>query len=238
LSAGPAHTVVERAGHASFPFVFRHGETLYMVPETCHEGCIDLYRCEEFPHRWSFARRLVERVDAADSVVLAHEGRWWLITSLRDDGDGPRYLGVFFADDLLDGGWRAHPVNQRRLYGDSAFGGGRNAGAPLRWRDALLRPAQCNARYYGDGLRWMRIEALNEREYQETPFTGTHGLVQLAERLGPHHVSSQGDLVAWDVRDRLGYSRKVPLSERAGASSRLAASGEHGEFAKGLRCSG
>ena len=35
LRAGPAHALVERAGHASFPFVFRHGATLYMVPETC-----------------------------------------------------------------------------------------------------------------------------------------------------------------------------------------------------------
>ena len=236
LRAGAAHTIVERSRHASFPFLFQRGQDLYMIPETCHEACIDLYRCEAFPHRWSFARRLLGNLDAADSVLLEHEKRWWLITSLRDHDDAPRYLAVFFADDLLNGEWRAHPVNRRRLYAESPFGAGRNAGTPLRWRDALLRPVQWNARYYGDGVRWMRIETLSEQEYREVPFTDSHGLAQLCARLGPHHVSTHGDLVAWDVRDRVGFGTR--LSTLAAESSRLAASGIQRELAEALRCSG
>lgn len=247
LAPSEPRTVFERRGHASFPFIFEHDGALHMVPETSQERCVDLYRCEEFPHRWRCVRNLLDGVNAADSVVFAHDGSWWLITSLRDGDDAPRYLGVFWTTDLLGGHWRAHPINQRRLYGDQPFGYGRNAGAPLRWHGALLRPVQTNARYYGEGMLWMRITALTPEDFREEPFESELPLARLSSTLSPHHLSTHGDLVAWDVRDRLGYWQNVPLARRfigtplsalAGASARLATTGFGRDLAEELRCSG
>ncbi len=234
--------------HVSFPFLFEHDGTLYMLPETCSGECVDLFSCEEFPHRWTLVRRLLYGVDAADSTLVRHEGRWWLFTSVRECGDGARHLEIFHATDLLHGEWRPHPVNERRLHGACAQTSGRNAGAPLRSGGLLLRPVQKDSGYYGEGTLWMQIDTLTERDFSETPYTGSHPMALLAGRTAPHHQDRHGDLVAWDVRDRVGYWHHVPLLRRwfgpqlapgARASSGFAARGLlPQDIAAEFRCSG
>jgi hypothetical protein len=224
LRAGPAQTIVPRNGHASFPFLFEHGASLYLVPETSAEGGVHLYRCEDFPRRWLRVRTLLPAVDAADTIVLRHDDLWWLITSMRvRPAGGARYLAVFFTDDLLTGKWQPHPNNERKLYAESPFGSGRNAGAVIRSGKRLLRPTQHNPNYYGEAVRWMEIERLTPTEYRECELADPHPLAQLSARLSMHHLTIHGDLIAWDVRDRVG--REHTLSRRAGESRSLSATG-------------
>ena len=224
LKAGTPQTIIRRAGHASFPFLFEHGEALYLVPETSHEGGVHLCRCEDFPQRWSQVRTLLPAADAADTILLRHAERWWLITSIRArPGGGARYLAVFFTDDLLTGTWQPHPVNARRLYGESPFGSGRNAGAVIRSGERLLRPSQHNPNYYGEAVRWMQIERLTPSEYHERELADAHPLAQLSARLSMHHLTIHGDLIAWDVRDRVGS--ESTLSRRAKESRGLSVTG-------------
>lgn len=212
LRAGPPRPVLPLDVHASFPYLFEHAGQLYMVPETCAGRSIDLYACDGFPDRWRLARRLLYGVDGADSLVFQHDGRWWLITAQRESEAMPgRYLAIYHTDDLLRGQWQAHPVNAERRYHG---GSGRNAGSLIRAGGALLRPMQENPNYYGESLRYMRIERLTPAEFREVPVDGGHPLVDLAQRYSPHHVSRSGDLVAWDVRDRVGYAERVPLLRR------------------------
>jgi hypothetical protein len=215
--------------HVSFPFLFEHGGRLYLVPETCADRTVDLYECEAFPDRWRRVRRMFYGIDAADTVVFPHAAKWWLMTSVRaHSGTLSRHLEIHYADDPLSGEWRAHPVNSRRLYADRPRGTGRNAGAPLRHESLLLRPMQQNTHYYGETLRWMKIALLDERHFREEPYEGTHPLARLAADVSPHHVSSHGTLVAWDVRDRVGYSSAL----------RPKASPAHGSVLQRLRWSG
>jgi hypothetical protein len=224
LKAGAPQTIVSRNGHASFPFLFEHGGSLYLMPETSAEGGVHLYLCEDFPRRWMHVRTLLPAVDAADSVVLHHDGRWWLMTSIRVRPEGgARYLAVFFTDDLLNGRWQPHPINARKLYGESPFGSGRNAGAIIRSGERLLRPTQHNTNYYGEAVRWMEIERLTPTEYRECELAGAHPLAQLSARLSMHHLTIHGDLIAWDVRDRVGAEHT--LSQRARESQKLVATG-------------
>ena len=224
LRARAPLTIMRRNGHASFPFLFEHGEALYLVPETSAEGGVHLYRCEDFPQRWTQVRTLLPAVDAADTTVLRHGERWWLITSIRvRPGSGARYLAVFFTDDLLTGTWQPHPVNKHKLYGESPFGSGRNAGAIVRSGERLLRPTQHNPNYYGEAVRWMEIERLTPSEYRECELTDAHPLAQLSARLSMHHLTIHGDLIAWDVCDRVGS--ESTLSRRAAESQNLLASG-------------
>jgi len=212
LRAGRPQPVLPLDVHASFPYLFEHAGHLYMVPETSAGRSIDLYVCEGFPDRWRLARRLLYGVDAADSLVFQHDGRWWLIAAQRSSDAVPgRYLAIYHTDDLLRGRWEAHPVNAERRYHG---GSGRNAGSPIRVGDVLLRPMQENPRYYGESLRYMRIERLTPSEFREVPMADGHPLVDLAHRFSPHHISQSGDLVAWDVRDRIGYAERVPLLRR------------------------
>jgi hypothetical protein len=55
----------------------------------------------------------------------------------------------------------------------------------------------------------MRIETLTPAEYEETPFTGSNTFTDIARRYRPHHISTHGNFVAFDVRDRVSYLQHV-----------------------------
>lgn len=192
-----------RVVHRSFPFVFTHAGALYMIPETCALRAVDLFVCDDFPRRWRWVRRLLDGVDAADSTVLRHEGRWWLFTSVRPQANAPRALEIHRADDLLRAPFIAHPVNPERRYAEAPHGTGRCAGTWVRDVDgAWLRPVQTSVRRYGEGMCYMRVDRLDPEVFVERPYTGSHPLSALAARLSPHHVAVHDDVVAYDIRTR------------------------------------
>jgi len=198
----PPTPVLERPFHLSFPFLFEHGGELFMLPESHRNRTVDLYQCDRFPDRFRLRRRLLDDVDAADSTLFEDKGTWWLFTSVRDATSGSgRFLSLFHTDDLLEGEFRPHPVTQRRLFADQPNQTGRCAGPWVRSGGALVRPMQLNPDYYGQGLEWRRIVRLDEEEYIEEPVTAPPGL-GLPSGVSSHHVSSLGDLVAFDVRTR------------------------------------
>lgn len=212
--------------HLSFPFVLEHDGSVFMVPETSAARAIDLYACAQFPLRWRLARRLVADVDAADSVLLRHGGRWWLFTSVRAAARSPgRYLALYHADDLLGGHFEPHPVNEERRFVGDDFGSGRCAGRFLSTAGGeLLRPVQASRRYYGEGLRFMRVARLCPDAYEETEFVADGPVQALVSSYSPHHVCLCGGLVALDRRDRTSYAQHIPLLGRLGARPPLISS--------------
>lgn len=188
--------------HASFPFVFQHGGDYYMIPETHERGSIDLFVCERWPDRWRLVRRLLWRLDATDSMVIQHQGLWYLLTSVKRDMPN-RQLEIYMAEDLLSGPFLPHPVNAKGLYGHARNGTGRNAGFLGRQPDgSLARLMQFSSRYYGEGLSPMRISGLSPDAFVEE----TAGEIDFFPDMGPgfasHHASRAGGLVVFDTRDR------------------------------------
>lgn len=199
---GKPKTVLDPGCHASFPFLFRHDGQLFMVPETWEAGGIDLYRCERFPDRWRRVRRILDGVDAADSVIFPHADRWWLITSLNAPNPGPsgRFLAIFSTEDPLRGRWEPHPVNRETLFIDGEAGTGRNAGSIIAWEGRLFRPMQKSSRFYGEGTQMMEIVELTPERFHEQPAVPPYPLEDLAGKIPGHHISTAGGAVAWDER--------------------------------------
>lgn len=190
--------------HASFPFVFDHGGKPYMLPETHQQGTVDLFVSQVWPGKWRLARRLLDGIDAVDSMVLQHENTWFLVTSVRR-GSPNRHLEIYVMDDLLNGPLVAHPVNSAGLYGQARHGTGRNAGFMGRQEDgSLARLMQCSQRYYGEGLCPMRILELTRKEYREEPATAIGPFPGFGPGFISHHASRAGAIVAYDLRDRTG----------------------------------
>ena len=218
LRAGPPQALVLHgvaACHRSFPLVFSHDGKIFLLPESSAQRSVDLFVCEEFPTRWRWQRRLLDGVDAADSSLLHHAGRWWLFTSVRPTEDAARALEIHQTGDLLSGHLDPHPVNAERRYADAPCSSGRCAGAFLRTVDGeWLRPVQASPHYYGEGTRLMRIVTLTPDLFHEEEFKGAHPLAALAASVSPHHLSTLGDLVACDVRTRASYGQHVPLWRR------------------------
>jgi hypothetical protein len=89
--------IFERPYHLSYPFVFRRGSEIYLIPETSSIGRIELYRADPFPDRWVFERVLVNDVIASDATLVTWEGRDWLFASIAGEGASTwDSLGLFF----------------------------------------------------------------------------------------------------------------------------------------------
>ena len=189
--------------HASFPCIFEIDGTSYMIPETHQRRAIDLYVCESWPARWRLVRRLVFGVDAADSMLVRHEGLWFLITSVQGAGRN-RHLEIYFTDDLFSGRFKPHPINARHVYGDNRNGTGRNAGSIISQPDgSLLRLMQDSPNHYGEGVRPMRIRLLSAVEFLEEPTEKIDFLPGITAGFPSHHATRAGDILAYDTRDRV-----------------------------------
>ncbi|MBL8790323.1 MAG: hypothetical protein JNM45_07480 [Rhizobiales bacterium] len=193
----------EITSHASYPFVFELDGVPHMIPETGERRSVDLFICDRWPDRWVLRRRLLFGIDAVDSMVVQRDGLWWLLTSVHD-GQGNRHLEIHFTDDLLTGKFLPHPRNGAKPYTTARHGTGRNAGFLTAAEDGtLFRIMQHSTDHYGQGACAMEITLLDRQAFQEVPVDCIPGLPLSVTSLNTHHLSRCGDLVAYDVRDRV-----------------------------------
>lgn len=196
-NASEPRTVLERDYHLSYPFLFERDGELFMIPETCDQGRIELYRCERFPDRWTPERTLMEDVTAVDATLLEHGDRWWMFTSIREETGAPfgDELFVFHTDDPVAGRWEPHPRNPVVSDVRSA----RPAGAFIREGGEILRPAQDGSREYGWAVRIHRVEELTPETYREREVsTLMPGFAP--EVRGIHSLARAGRLTMIDAR--------------------------------------
>ena len=148
--------VLEESFHLSYPLVFERDGTVYMMPETREDGCIQLYRAVEFPTRWEKDRVLVKIKDAVDTVMHGDV----LLTSIVTDP--PRMMTRLERYDLTSGAaLPGNPVTPENQIS-------RGAGRIFTQDGATLRPAQnCTDAVYGAGLIFYRIEE-DGAGYRET----------------------------------------------------------------------
>ncbi len=162
---GRPRTVLEPDYHVSYPFVFEWQDQTYMLLESSAVRRIQIFQCEEFPHRWAFRQNLIEDVAAVDGTLCHHEGRWWLFANVREQ-EGTSFndeLFVFHAESPLSRVWTPHPRNP--IVSDARRA--RPAGPLFRHQGALYRPSQDCSGSYGRGLVLNRVAVLTDTDYQE-----------------------------------------------------------------------
>jgi hypothetical protein len=167
-AADVGRVVLERPYHLSYPFLFRHQEQVYMIPETARNKTIEAYRAEPFPFVWVLHKVLMTGVMALDTT-LYHDGTtWWMFTTLAEEGGSTwDELSLFFSDDPF-GTWQPHPMNPVISDCRSA----RMAGN--LFRDAsgrLVRPAQDCERSYGAALVLCEVVECTKESYRERALT-------------------------------------------------------------------
>lgn len=160
--------IIEKPYHMSYPFIFNMDNEFYMIPETGENRTIDLYKCIEFPDKWTFVQNLMNNVNAVDTTLFQYADKWWLFT-LIDTMDhhlgGSPELYLFYADDLFSGNWISHPLNPVI----SDVRNARPAGKIFVREDKIFRPSQdCSVRY-GQSFSINQIISLSEIEYKEKP---------------------------------------------------------------------
>jgi hypothetical protein len=168
--------------HLSYPFVFKEGDSYYMIPETRASRSIRLYKATNYPLEWRMEKVLIEG-NYADSSPVYFNNKWWIFTC-----KAPYSLAIFFADSLL-GPWQEHPESPM-YWRDSSKA--RPGGRPIVHDGKLIRFAQDNREGYGKKLRAMIVDTLTTEEFVEHPATPdpifeAHG--DRWARDGMHHLA-------------------------------------------------
>lgn len=153
--------------HLSYPFVFRHADGIFMIPETNQARRLEVWRCIEFPLRWELHATALAGQSSADSALFPFAGKWWLFTNLSEFHayeDHCSELHVFEVDgpDLK---WIKPHRNNPVVMGSTEA---RNGGRPFEHGGRLYRPSQRNEYgIYGYGLNIMEVEELDLDSYSE-----------------------------------------------------------------------
>ena len=149
--------------HASYPHVFRDGESIYMIPETMQDEAVHLYRCIRFPEEWKLEAELFSG-PVVDTSVCRWEGLWWFFVTMVERRGRAIGLYLFFAESLT-GKWHYHPSNPISLDVRTA----RGAGMIQHCGGKLIRPSQDGSRRYGYAVNFSEIRKLTPTVYEEQP---------------------------------------------------------------------
>jgi hypothetical protein len=157
--------ILKKPYHLSYPFVFKHEDQYYMIPETEENSTIELYRADEFPYKWKFCRNMMEKVKAVDTTLFVADNKFWLFTNIKEiDGAAlSEELFLFSSDSLFSDTWKAHPCNPIVSDIKSA----RPAGRLFYHNGKLYRPSQDCSYKYGYSTVINEVLILNENEYKE-----------------------------------------------------------------------
>jgi hypothetical protein len=162
---GAPEPVLEEPYHLSYPFVFVRDGEVWMIPESCAAGTVDLYRAKNYPGGWVKEATLVSGLAASDATLIEHDGRWWMFATVRDGGGGAfsDTLHLWSAADFR-GPWTPHPGNPVLIDIASA----RPAGRIVARDGALFRPVQDCRRGYGAALAIARITQLDDAGFSQS----------------------------------------------------------------------
>jgi hypothetical protein len=161
----PPKAILRKPYHLSYPFVFQWREDWYLLPETAANRTVELYRCIRFPDEWEFQHNLLEDVEAYDSTLVEHAGRWWLFANLREHPAASSWdeLHIHHSDSPISRNWKAHRDNP--VISDVTCA--RPAGRLFTENGRLFRPSQNSSRRYGRALQFNEVIELSDRHYAE-----------------------------------------------------------------------
>jgi hypothetical protein len=160
---GNVREALSRPYHLSYPFVFRWRDNTYMIPESCENRTVELFRADSFPDRWIFEKTLLCDVSAVDATLYEHEGRLWMFLNIAAHGASTQdELNIFYAKDL-HGPWIPHRLNPVVSDVTSA----RPAGALFTDAGRLIRPSQDSSQGYGYAINFNEVVRLTPDEYEE-----------------------------------------------------------------------
>jgi hypothetical protein len=171
--------ILKEPFHVSYPHVFEIDGEIYMLPETAAANEVRLYKFTDFPLGLRYHRTLLTGNYTDPSPVLI-DGIWYVFMTSQ------RGLELFYTSSLLTSELSEHPASP--ITADPRYC--RSAGVPFFRDGDLLRPAQDCSERYGGNVNLLRVAAISQSEYQESPIENhlLNGDQAWSEQ-GGHHVS-------------------------------------------------
>jgi hypothetical protein len=157
--------VIDEPFHLSYPCVFKWEGSYYLVPESCADLSVRLYKATKFPDEWEFVGKLLSGYRYVDPTIFRHNDKWWLFVT-TDFSPYRGTLNVYYSNKLQEG-WTPHPMNPV-VRGNShiASPGGRL----FSHKGRIYRPAMDCSPRYGTQIFLLEITGLSETVYSERMF--------------------------------------------------------------------
>ena len=151
--------------HLSFPFVFRHEDDLFLMPEESQNQVLRIFRNKGALDQWDEFTCIFPKQAVVDSILHFYHGRWWLFTSRKSLGNSHSQNNLYlYFSPSLEGPWEAHPCNPVVVGLENS----RMAGRIFESSGRLYRPAQNCLIRYGGSVRIFAIEELSPDSYLES----------------------------------------------------------------------
>lgn len=152
-SVSKATVVIKDNCHYSYPFVFKHSDCWYMIPESSEANEVRLYKAVCFPYEWKCEAVLLKG-KFVDTTVFENNGELILLTFIPtplNEKVEPRAYKLHL-DDQRCGvepiEWHSYNALQVR-----------GAGPIIVEKDGVYRPSQINCENsYGEGLSFNKID--------------------------------------------------------------------------------
>jgi hypothetical protein len=181
--------------HLSFPFVWREGDDLYLLPEANESRKLTAYKILDGDLNLRPCEPLITGIRLADANIIRYEGRLWLFAAAADHGASLNdALHVYWAEHV-EGPWRTHKLNPVKVDASSA----RPAGEMWVEDGHVHRVVQDCSSTYGGSVRCMRVTLLTDDGFEEQEVPGWSSALNAGA--GPWHTfNCAGELM---VTDRL-----------------------------------
>lgn len=180
--------------HLSYPCIFEEGGETFCVPEAYQSKNASLYR--RTTAGWSLVRTLIDGLPIVDPTLFKHEGRYWLLFTLQDDGAwGNQKLYAYHAP-ALDAPWVPHALNPVKC----DIGATRPAGNVFSAAGRLFRPSQDCSSTYGGAVVINELVKLSPTEFEEREAARIEPIAGGPYPDGLHTLNAMGDSCVFDSK--------------------------------------
>jgi hypothetical protein len=187
-------TVLEKEYHLAYPYLLNVEGKLYLIPESCENKSVDIYRIDTISGQASFHKTILNNTDAVDSTLLKFNEKWWLFCTMSSDESNTK-LHLFYAD-TFDGNYTAHPANPVK----TDIRNSRPAGKPFINSGALYRVAQDSSDTYGGKIAINKISKLNEFAFEEETVGYIGSFKNSGFDKGVHTICEAGEYTILDAK--------------------------------------
>lgn len=184
--------------HLSFPFIFEEDGEIFLMPETCENKRLEIYRAVDFPSKWELFTTAFEGEMLADAFFFDDaQNQKWLFVNKQAAETSPMNseLYIYKMGSIRLENLQPHAQNPVIIDARVA----RNAGSIFEYKNEFYRPSQRNTDgVYGRALNINRIEKLTIDEYKEEN-------IRICEPdfdknlVAMHHLHQNNDLYVFDA---------------------------------------
>lgn len=150
-------TVIEQKYHMSYPCIFKHNNYFYIIPETCGNNSIELYKALKFPDIWVLDTVLKNNIKCVDATVLWKDEQFYV---LGYDNKGSFSKLVIFELNMDNKTLKPY-AKMNASYTE------RPAGNLFNINNKLIRPSQDGRKKYGGQILINEVALFEKDNYCE-----------------------------------------------------------------------